>query len=222
VGLVGPNGAGKTTTFNLISGFERASAGRIVFDGHDVTGLPPHVLARRGLLRTFQQTTLFAQLSVDANIRIGCFRRMPGGLRRTLLGTSRAEQAAVEHALHAIVELTGLGPMRARAADELAYGNQRVLEIAIALGAAPRLLLLDEPFAGMNPGEAEACMALIHRVREGGVTIVLVDHHMDTLTRHCDRIVVMHHGEKLAEGRPEEIQRDARVIATYLGTDDDV
>lgn len=217
LGLVGPNGAGKTTTFNLITGFARPTAGRIRFLADDVTGHPPHDLARRGLVRTFQHTTLFARLSVEENVRIGCFMQLPRGLRPTLLGLSPAERARLDGRVDEIVAFAGLGRHRRSAAQDLAYGDQRTLEIAVALGASPRLLLLDEPFAGMNHGEADLCMALIHRTRGRGVTVLLVDHHMDTLMKHCDRLVVMHHGEKLAEGTPAAIRSDPRVIETYLG-----
>lgn len=217
LGLVGPNGAGKTTTFNLITGFARPTAGRVRFLGEDVTGHAPHDLARRGLVRTFQHTTVFARLAVEENVRIGCFMRLPRGLRPTLLGLSPAERARLDEGVHELIAFTELDRHRRVPAQDLAYGDQRTLEIAVALGASPRLLLLDEPFAGMNHGEADRCMALIHRTRERGVTVLLVDHHMDTLMKHCDRLVVMHHGEKLAEGTPAAIRGDPRVIETYLG-----
>lgn len=217
LGLVGPNGAGKTTTFNLITGFIPPTAGRIRFHGEDVTGRPPHEMAHRGLVRTFQNTKVFAQLTVEDNIRTGCFLQLPRGMRATMLGLSAAEEAALRTRVDELITFTGLQSHRKTVAQDLSYGDQRTLEIAIALGADPRLLLLDEPFAGMSRGEADRCMALIHRTRERGVTVLLVDHHMDTLMKHCHRLVVMHHGEKLAEGPPEVIRADPKVIDTYLG-----
>lgn len=217
VGLVGPNGAGKTTTFNLITGFLRPTAGRVWFRGRDVTGLPPHRLARLGLVRTFQQTRVFGRLTVVENVRLALHRHEPGGLRRTLLGMTPAEEAFVQSRMKEVLEFTGLWPYRDRRAEELPYGEQRVLGIAMALAVGPVLLLLDEPLAGMNAGEAEATMRLVRAVRERGVTVLIIDHHMETLMRHCDRLVVLHHGEKLAEGPPDEIRRHPEVIRVYLG-----
>ncbi len=217
VGLVGPNGAGKTTTFNLITGFLRPTAGRVWFKGQDVTGMPPHELARRGLVRTFQQTRVFGRLTVMDNLRLGVHRHEPGGLRRGLLGLNVEEEAALERRVQEVLEFTGLWHQRDRRAEELPYGEQRMLGIAVALAVEPEVLLLDEPLAGMNPAEADATMALVCRVRERGVTVVLIDHHMETLMRYCDRLIVLHHGEKLAEGCPADVRANPEVVRVYLG-----
>lgn len=217
LGLVGPNGAGKTTTFNLITGFLKPTAGKIFYDGREITGLPPHGRARLGLVRTFQNTKVFAHLTVEKNIWIGCHMRERGGFKRVLLGTPHAERNDLESRVEQILTFTDLQELRDKIADDLPYGEQRALGIAIALGADPKLLLLDEPFAGMNPAEASRSMALIHKIRDAGTTVLLVDHHMDTLVKHCDRLVVMHHGEKLAEGRPKQVKEDPQVIEVYLG-----
>lgn len=217
VGLVGPNGAGKTTTFNLITGFLRPTAGRVWFRGEDITGCAPHRLARLGLVRTFQQTRVFGRLTVEDNVRLALHRHEPGGLRRTLAGMSPTEQAALNRRLEEVLEFTGLREHRRRRADELPYGSQRVLGIAMALAVDPVLLLLDEPLAGMNPGEAEATIRLVASIRDRGVSVLIIDHHMETLMRHCDRLVVLHHGEKLAEGRPADIREHPEVARVYLG-----
>lgn len=217
LGLVGPNGAGKTTTFNIITGAHRPTSGRVVYRGEDVTGLPTDALAWKGVVRTFQQTKVFARLTVEENVAIGCHKFERGGLPRTLLGMPAAEHDDLQARIGRILEFTGLLDRRDRVADELPYGDQRILGIAIALGAEPDLLLLDEPLAGMNPAEANGAMRLIHHIRDRGVTVLLIDHHMDTLMKHCDRLVVMHHGEKLAEGIPARVRDDPLVIATYLG-----
>ncbi len=217
VGLVGPNGAGKTTTFNLITGFLRPTAGRIRFRGEDVTGMPPHRLACAGLVRTFQQTRVFSRLTVTENVRLGLHRHERGGLSRALLGGKAEEQARLERRVQEVLQFTGLWHQRDRRAEELPYGEQRMLGIAVALAVEPEVLLLDEPLAGMNPAEADAAMALVCRIRERGVTIVLIDHHMETLMRYCDRMIVLHHGEKLAEGSPAEVRAHPEVIRVYLG-----
>ncbi len=217
LGLVGPNGAGKTTTFNLITGFLRPTAGRVWFQGVEVTGLPPHRLARLGLVRTFQQTRVFSRLTVEDNIRLALHRHEPGGLRRTLWGPAPGEAAALQRRLDEILEFAGLQHARRRRAEELPYGEQRILGVAMALAVDPVLLLLDEPLAGMNAAEAEAAIQLVRAIRDRGVTVLIIDHHMETLMRHCDRLVVLHHGEKLAEGRPEEIRRHPEVVRVYLG-----
>ncbi len=217
VGMVGPNGAGKTTTFNLITGFLRPTSGRTWFRGHEITGLAPHVLARLGLVRTFQQTRVFSRLRVEENVRIALHRQEPGGLRRALLGMTEEEEKTLGSRVREVLDFTGLWEQRERRAEELPYGDQRVLGIAMALAVEPILLLLDEPLAGMNAMEAEKTIGLVRALRDRGMTVLIIDHHMETLMRHCDRLVVLHHGEKLAEGPPEEIRRNPEVLRTYLG-----
>ncbi len=217
LGIVGPNGAGKTTTFNLITGFLRPTSGRIWFRGQEITGLAPHALARMGLVRTFQQTRVFSRLQVEENVRIALHRQEPGGLRRALFGMLEEEERSCSRRVRDILEFAGLWEQRERRAEELPYGDQRVLGIAMALAVEPILLLLDEPLAGMNPMEAERTIGLVRDLRDRGITVVIIDHHMETLMRHCDRLVVLHHGEKLAEGPPEEIRKDPAVLRSYLG-----
>ena len=222
LGLVGPNGAGKTTTFNLVTGFLKPTSGRVVFRGEDVTGLPPHQLARRGLVRTFQHTRVFAALSVEENVRVASHMRERGGPLRALFGAAPAEREALREHVAAVLQTVGLSGRRGDLAGGLAYGEQRVLEIALALAAAPRLLLLDEPFAGMNETESSRTMDLIHAIRAAGTTVLVIDHHMRTMARGCDRLVVVDYGVKLAEGEPEAVTNDERVIRAYMGASEEL
>ncbi|HZJ09204.1 MAG TPA: ATP-binding cassette domain-containing protein [Trueperaceae bacterium] len=222
LGLVGPNGAGKTTTFNLVTGFLKPTSGRVRFRGEDVTGWAPHRLARRGLVRTFQHTRVFADLSVEQNVRVASHMREPGGPLRTLFGAGRLERAALAEHVAAVLETVGLAERRHDVASGLAYGEQRVLEIALALAASPRLLLLDEPFAGMNETESSRTMDLIHAVRDAGATVLVIDHHMQTMARGCDRLVVVDYGVKLAEGDPEAVTNDPLVIEAYMGASEEL
>jgi branched-chain amino acid transport system ATP-binding protein len=221
IGLIGPNGAGKTTVFNLLSSVLRPDAGRIYWQGADVTDRPTHALARLGLARTFQNVRLFPDLSVIENVMAGLHMRHGEGLLTTLLGLprfGRAEAAIRRHA-HATLELAGLQALAAIRAGDLAYGDQRRVEIARALATEPRVLLLDEPAAGMNPSETQAVVALIRRIHEDlGIAVLVVEHDMRLIMGLCRRIQVLDRGRFLAAGTPEEIQADPAVVAAYLGT----
>ncbi len=218
-GLIGPNGAGKTTTLNLISGLTAPTSGRMTFVEQDVTGEPAHRLAQRGVRRTFQNLKLFTELTVLQNVMIGLHTNGKSGVFEAILATG--EQRREEEMMHrdslAALETVGLVDQADRPASALAYGHRRLLEIARAIVARPTLLLLDEPAAGVNPTEAEALVALIRRINAQGVTVVLVEHHMDVIMAACSRITVLNYGQKLAEGTPAEIRANERVIEAYLG-----
>jgi len=217
VGLIGPNGAGKTTCFNLLSGFLRPSAGSIVFDGEDITGLRPHQIAARGLVRTFQLTTLFQEMTALQNVLLGLHLHSRTGLRQLLF--SRRDFPADEVARgREALEFTGLAAHADQPTKNLPHGHQRVLGIAMALAARPRLLLLDEPVTGMNLDESGRVMDLVKTIRGHGTTILLVEHNMKAVMGTCERIVVLNFGQKLAEGTPGEVSTSHDVIQAYLGT----
>ncbi len=216
VGLIGPNGAGKTTCFNLLSGFLTPTTGTISFQGEDITGLKPHHIVKRGLVRTFQLTTLFQELSVLENVLLGLHTHSRKGLRQVLLSRWRFPPDEVARARE-ILAFTGLSAHAEQLAKNLPHGYQRTLGIAMALAAEPRLLLLDEPVTGMNLDETEAVMSLVKTIRDHGTTILLVEHNMKAVMGTCEHVVVLNFGQKLAEGTPAEVRNNRDVIEAYLG-----
>ncbi len=217
--VIGPNGAGKSTLFNLISGVFRPTAGRIVFDGAPITGLPPYQIARRGISRTFQSPSLFLRMSVLENVMIGRHSRSRGGFMACALRLPpqrRAERAIAESA-RAQLQRVGLADQANRPVGALSFGQRRMVELARALATEPRLLLLDEPASGLNMRETEELAALIERIRDDGVTVLLVEHDMSLVMDIAQQILVLHFGTPIAEGPPAVVRNHPDVIRVYLG-----
>jgi len=220
VSLIGPNGAGKTTFFNVIAGLYRPSAGTITFVGQDITGRKPHEIAHLGIARTFQSIRVFANMTALENVLIGMHSHLTADPVRIVLGSPAvaAEESGAHRNARDLLAFVGLKGREDEMAKNLAYGDQRRVEIARALALRPKLLLLDEPAAGMNPEEARRLMEFIRRLRkELRLTVLLIEHQMRVVMGVADRVTVLDHGEQIAEGTPDEIRRNPRVIEAYLG-----
>lgn len=219
LGIIGPNGSGKTTLINLISGIYPPDQGQIVFKGRDTKGLKPNQLVRLGLTRTFQATVLYSEVTVLENVLRGAHLTLETGFFHMLFHSKKARQRE-KQALEKVMKhlaLVGLGKMMDQGAKNLPYGNQKALGVALGLSTDPDLLMLDEPAAGLNPEEASEMRGTIKKINDGGGTLIVVDHNMRFIMPLCDRIIVLHYGEKISEGTPQVIQNDDEVIKAYLG-----
>ena len=220
VSLIGPNGAGKTTFFNVLTGLYKATSGRVSLGGTDVSGLAPHTIAHMGLARTFQNIRLFNLMTAEENVMVAMHSHMKSGIVSTILRTpaQRREEAQARDTARELLDFVGIGKTAEEYARNLSYGDQRRLEVARALALRPRVLLLDEPTAGMNPQESARFVDFVHRVRdERQVSVLLIEHDMSVVMRVSERITVLDRGQNIAEGSPDDIRNNQRVVEAYLG-----
>ncbi|WP_264211524.1 ABC transporter ATP-binding protein [Leisingera thetidis] len=216
-GLIGPNGAGKTTTFNMISGFYRPTAGQVLLRGEDISGLQMHEVARRGVVRTFQHSTLFAELTVLENALVGTHMPFRPNIFAAIIGWDKEDRSGAGARAREALEFFGLDHVMHERAGDLSHGHQRALGMAVAYASHPDVILLDEPFTGMNPEETRQMMDLMERLKSDGITILIVEHDMQAIMGLCDNITCMSFGKFLAEGGPQEIRNHPAVIEAYLG-----
>jgi branched-chain amino acid transport system ATP-binding protein len=220
VSLIGPNGAGKTTFFNVLTGLYKPTSGSVTFDDLDITAKPPHKIAQAGVARTFQNIRLFGLMTAEENVMVAMHSHLKSGIISTVLGTrkQRAEEKESKQTARELLEFVGIGSTADQFARNLSYGDQRRLEVARALALRPKVLLLDEPTAGMNPQESKTFVDFVYRVRDQkGVSILLIEHDMSVVMKVSERITVLDRGQKIAEGSPAEIKSNKRVIEAYLG-----
>ena len=221
--IIGPNGAGKSTLFKLITSFTHPTSGRVIFEGEDITRLPAHVVARKGVVRTFQETTIFKEMTVVENVIVAHHLRSRASSLGIFVNSPKArrDEERFRESANSIIEILGLDAVRNEQARNLPHGYLRELGIAIAMAAEPKALLLDEPFSGMNPEETDRVVDMVRGIRDRGITILLVEHDMRAVMRISDRILVLNFGSMVALGTPSEIQNNESVIEAYLGREDD-